>query len=67
MAHDCTICAFELNEYGECAACNAAEAIIQSGVAHPNLHEALAEKIGDILRGSDWMKVYNLSQVFPRF
>ena len=69
MAHEhCTICGFELNDmFDACPACDAAEAIIRAGYAHPNYHELLAEKIGDLLTSSDWKSVINLSKMFPRF
>jgi len=68
MAHEhCTICGFELPETLNCPACDAAEAIIHAGYAHPNYHELLAEKIGDLLTSRDWKSVIDLSKMFPRF
>ena len=69
MAHEhCTICGFELTDmFDACPACDAAEAIIEAGCAHPNYHELLAEKIGDLLTSRDWKSVINLSKMFPRF
>lgn len=68
MAHEhCTICGFELPETLNCPACDAAEAIIHAGYAHPNYHELLAEKIGDLLTSRDWKSVIDFSKMFPRF
>lgn len=68
MAHDhCTICAFELKDaFDSCPACDAAEAIIHGGYAHPNYHELLAEKIGNLLMERDWQSVIQLHK-FPRY
>jgi hypothetical protein len=63
----CTVCAFELTDTLSCPACDAAEAIIHAGGCHPNYHELLAEKIGDILLSQDWHRVMDLNAVFPRF
>lgn len=68
MAHEhCTICAFELKDaIDSCPACDAAEAIIHGGYAHPNYHELLAEKIGNLLMERDWQSVISLTK-FPRY
>ena len=69
MAHDhCTICAFELTDrLYDCPACDAAEAIIRAGYAHPNYHELLAEQIGNLLTSRDWKRVIDPSKMFPRY
>lgn len=69
MAHEhCTICGFELNDmFDACPACDAAEAIIFSGAAHPNYHELLAEQIGNLLASRDWQHVIELNKMFPRY
>ena len=68
MAHyNCSICDFDVSELASCPACDAAEAIIFSGAAHPNYHELLAEQIGNLLASRDWQRVIELNKMFPRY
>lgn len=65
---DCSVCGNRLTEYGDCAPCSAAHAIVTSGGAHPNYEEALAEQIGNLLRERNWMaEPIKLRSAFPRF
>lgn len=65
---DCTICASQLTQYGTCAACEAAEAIIHAGGALPHYHEALAEQIAQIIERENWLaQPIKLRNIYPRF
>ena len=64
----CTICAYPLKDaFAACPACDAAEAIIHAGCAHPNYHELLAEQIGNVLMQRDWNRIISLENMFPRY
>lgn len=65
---DCTVCGHALTEYGDCAPCAAAYAIVKAGGALPHYEEAIAEQIGNILIHRDWMAApISLRNDYPRF
>lgn len=64
---DCSVCGHPLTEYGDCAPCAAAHAIVKANGANSHYEEALAEQIGNILRERNWIAEPIKLSAFPRF